>query len=161
MAVDCFLKIDDIKGESVDEAHADEIDVLSWSWGASQTGTYQTGTGGGAGKVAVQDLTVTKFIDRSTPALLGLCFSGKAIGNAVLTQRKAGGKPIEYIHVTMEDCVVSSVTTHGSPGNERLTETLTLNFARVKFDYTPQTEKGEAGAVVKFGYNIAKNMKWG
>jgi type VI secretion system secreted protein Hcp len=161
MAVDCFLKIDDIKGESEDDAHASEIDVLSWSWGATQAATFQTGTGGGAAKVTVEDLSVTKYIDRASPPLMGLCFSGKPITSAVLTQRKAGGSPVEYIKITMENCVVSSVRTNNDPHSERLTETITLNFARVKFDYTPQTEKGLPDAVVKFGFNIAKNAPWG
>jgi type VI secretion system secreted protein Hcp len=92
---------------------------------------------------------------------LGLCFTGKPITQAVLTQRKAGGSPVEYVKITMENAVVSSVKTNNDPHAERLTETITLNFARVKFDYTPQTETGLPDALVKFGFNIAKNTPWG
>jgi type VI secretion system secreted protein Hcp len=161
MAVDCFLKLDDIKGESADQKHVDHIDVLSWTWGASQTATFQSGSGGGTAKVTVGDLVVTKYIDRSTPALLGLCFTGKPIKSAVLTMRKAGGEQVEYLRVTMEDAVVASIKSNSTPGQERLTEDLSLNFARVKFDYIPQKSDGAPDAAVKFGYDIAKNVKWG
>ena len=162
MAVDSFLKIDDIKGESADDKHGGEIDVLAWSWGATQNATTQTGSGGGSGKVTVHDLTITKNVDRSSPTLLGLCFSGVPIKQAVLTQRKAGGKgPLEYVKITMESAIVSSITTSGSQGAETLVENVTLNFARVKFDYTPQKPDGSGDAVVKFGFDIAKNKTWG
>jgi type VI secretion system secreted protein Hcp len=162
MAVDAFLKIDDIKGESADDKHAGEIDVLAWSWGANQSATTQTGSGGGTGKVTVHDLTITKQVDRSSPTLLGLCFSGTPIKQALLTQRKAGGKDaLEYIKITMESAIVSSVSTSGSAGTEVMTENITLNFARVKLDYTPQKADGSGDAVVKFGFDIAKNKPWG
>ena len=171
MAVDCFLKLDDIKGESVDSKHAGEIDVLAWSWGASQTASFQLGSGGGTAKVAVKDLTVTKYVDRASPTLLGVCFSGKPIAKGTLSMRKAGGTQMEYINIYMEDAVISSITpmnhmanasvTGDAAGDERPRETITLNFARVKFDYTPQKPDGSPDAAVKFGYDIAKNVKWG
>jgi type VI secretion system secreted protein Hcp len=162
MAVDAFLKIDDIKGEAADDKHAGEIDVLAWSWGASQPASTQVGSGGGAGKVSVKDLVITKYVDRSTPTLLNHCFNGTSIKQAVLTQRKAGGKSaLEYIKITMEGGIVSSIETNESAGNERLTESVKLNFARVKFDYTPQKDDGSGDAVVKFGFDIVKNKPWG
>ena len=161
MAVDCFLKLDNIKGESVDSKHAGEIDVLSWTWGASQSASFQSGSGGGTAKVNVHDITVTKLVDRSSPTLLGLCFTGTAVKSAVLSMRKAGGTQMEYINITMEDAVVSSTGHVNTPGTEQLTETITLNFARVKFNYTPQKPDGSADAAVKFGYDIAKNVTWG
>src|SRR4051794_31511408 len=84
MAVDMFMKIDDIKGESSDGSHKDEIEVLSWSWGMSQSGTAQSGTGGGAGKVNVQDLSFTKYVDKSSPNLMKLCCTGTHFKNAKL-----------------------------------------------------------------------------
>src|SRR5712692_11221584 len=97
MAVDMFIKIGDIKGESVDHAHKEEIDVLSWSWGLSQQGTMHQGGGGGAGKVNVQDLSFTKFVDKASPNLYKFCCSGKHYPEATLTMRKAGDKPLEYL----------------------------------------------------------------
>ncbi len=73
MAVDIFLKLDGIKGESQDNKYKDEIDVLAWSWGAAQSGTTHGGSGSGSGKVSVQDLSITKYIDKSSPTLFQHC----------------------------------------------------------------------------------------
>ena len=93
MSVDMFLKIKGVDGESADSVHAKEIDVSSWSWGMSQSGTTHVGRGGGAGKVSVQDITITKYIDKATPNLIKACCNGKHFDEAVLTVRKAGEKP--------------------------------------------------------------------
>lgn len=159
MAVDMFLKIEGIKGEAQDDKHKGEIDVLSWSWGASQTGTTHTGSGGGAGKVSVNDISVTKFVDRATPLLMQQCFTGKHIKEALLTVRKAGGKPLEYIKIKMQDALISSVSTGGSGAVDRLTENVAFNFAKVHFEYVPQKADGSADAAVPFGYDIAKNKE--
>ena len=159
MAVDMFLKIEGIEGESKDKGHGKEIDVLSWSWGMSQSGTGHVGGGGGAGKVNVQDISVTKYIDKSSPDLMLTCCNGKHLGEAKLTVRKAGENPLEYLIITMTDVLISSVSTGGSGGEDRLTENVTLNFAKVKVEYTEQTAKGGAGAKPKMGWDIAANTK--
>jgi type VI secretion system secreted protein Hcp len=161
MAVDSFLKIEGVKGESSDKGHGGEIDVLSWSWGATQSGTTHTGSGGGAGKVSVQDLSVIKHVDRASPTLNSMCFSGAHIKQAVLTVRKAGGEALEYVKITMEDLIVSGIEINGSAGQERLTESVHFNFSRIKYDYTPQKADGSGDAAVSFGWDIAKNVKWG
>src|SRR5215467_9287803 len=92
MAVDMFLKLDGIKGESKDHKHKDEIHIESFSWGVSQTGSFGAGGGGGTGKVQVHDISVTKFVDKSTAALFLHCASGKHIPNGLITVRKAGDK---------------------------------------------------------------------
>jgi type VI secretion system secreted protein Hcp len=149
-----FLKLPDIKGESQDDKHKDEIDILAWSWGVSQSGTMHTGGGGGSGKASFQDLSVTKWVDQSSPKLLSAVSTGKHIKEALLTVRKAGEKPLEYLKITLTDCLISSVSTGGSGGEDRLTENLTINFGEVKFEYTVQKQDGTAGGVVPFGYNI-------
>lgn len=161
MAVDSFLKIEGVKGESADQKHSGEIDVLAWSWGATQGGTTHTGSGGGAGKVSVRDLSIVKFVDRASPTLNNMCFSGTHLKQAVLTVRKAGGTALEYVKITMEDLIVSSVEIDSRPEQERLTENVKFNFSRVKYDYTPQKADGSGDAVVSFGWDIAKNVKWG
>ena len=157
MAVDMFLKVDDIKGESQDDKHKDEIDVLSWSWGVSQSGTMHSGGGGGAGKANFQDMSVTKLVDLASAKLLGASATGKHIKEALLTVRKAGEKPLEYIKITMNDCLISSVSTGGSGGEDRLTENITINFAKVKFEYTAQKPDGSAGGVMPFSFDIKAN----
>lgn len=159
MAVDMFIKITDVKGEAQDHKHKDEIDVLSWSWGASQSGTTHTGGGGGAGKASFQDISITKWLDKSSPLLLQLCATGKHIKECLLTVRKAGDKPLEYHKITMNDCLISSYSTGGSGGEDRLTENISINFASFKVVYTTQKPDGTAGGEVPFSYDIAKNVK--
>lgn len=161
MAVDMFIKIDDVKGEAQDKTHKDEIDVLAWSWGMSQSGTMHTGGGGGGGKVSVQDLSFTKYVDKSTANLMDYCSSGAQYKEAKMVMRKAGGKaPLEYLTITMTDVIVTSVSTGGSGGEDRLTENVTLNFGAVKVDYQPQKPDGSKdGGPVKYGWDIAANAK--
>ncbi|EGV31178.1 type VI secretion system effector, Hcp1 family [Thiorhodococcus drewsii AZ1] len=161
MAVDMFMKIDSVKGEAQDDSHKGEIDVLAWSWGMSQAGTMHTGGGGGGGKVSVQDLSFTKWIDKSSPNLMEYCSNGKQYKEAKLTVRKAGGDtPLEYIIITMTDVIVTSVSTGGSGGEDRLTENVSLNFAAVKVDYQPQKPDGSKdGGAIKYGWDIAANKK--
>ena len=159
MAVDMFLKLGDIKGESVDDKHKDEIDVLSWSWGMTQSATTHLGSGGGSGKVSVQDLSFIHNLDKASPTLKLSCCTGKHYDEAVLTVRKAGDKPVEYLKITMKDLLISSVSTGGSGGEDRLTESVTLNFAQFKEEYTPQKPDGSGDAAIEGAFHIAKNVK--
>src|SRR5438067_340473 len=122
MAVDMFMKIDEVKGESKDKTHHGTIDVLAWSWGESNSGSAHAGGGAGAGKVNVQDLSFTKYIDKSTPALLLACANGAHYKKATLTVRKAGKTPVEYITMEMNEVLVTAISTGGSGGEDRLTE---------------------------------------
>jgi type VI secretion system secreted protein Hcp len=159
MAMDQFIKIGDLKGEAQDKAHKDEIDVLAWSWGMSNSGTSHLGSGSGGGKVSVQDISLTKYIDKSSPDLLLACCNGKHYPEAKLVIRKAGEQPLEYLIITMTDVMVTAVSTGGSGGEDRLTENVTLNFSKVKVDYSEQTPKGGVGAKPSMGWDIAENVK--
>jgi len=160
MAVDMFIKIGDIEGEAVDDAHGGEIDVLDWSWGMSQSGSMHIGGGGGSGKVNVQDLSFTKYVDMASPNLMLHCCNGKHIPECTLVVRKAGENPIEYITIVMTDCLVALVSNGGSGGEDRLTENVSLNFARVKVSYQPQGKDGRAaGAAMEMGWDIEKNVQ--
>ncbi|MGZ5000373.1 MAG: Hcp family type VI secretion system effector [Methylomonas sp.] len=159
MAVDMFIKIDAIKGESRDDKHPNEIDVLAWSWGVSNSGSAHVGGGAGAGKAHVQDLSFTKYIDKSSTDLLLSACNGKHHDTATLVVRKAGEKPVEYLKITMSEVLVTSLSTGGSGGEDRLTENVTLNFAKVKVEYTPQKVDGSGDAVQTVGWDIAKNVK--
>ncbi len=157
MAVDMFIKMDDLKGESVDKTHKGEIQVLAWSWGMSQSGTTHVGGGGGAGKVSVQDISFTKYIDSSSPVLMQSCCSGKHFKTATLVVRKAGDKPLEYLKIKLTEILITAVSTGGSGGEDRLTENVTLNFAAFNLDYIPQKADGSGDAAVSASYNIAEN----
>ena len=153
MQVDMFLKLDDIKGESRDAKHKDEIDILTYSLGAVQSATTHAGSGGGAGKVSVKDLSITKIVDKATPNLFLACCSGKHFKEATLTVRKAGEKPLEYLKIIMKQVLVSSY----SSGNG--TESITFNFAEVSMEYVPQKADGSGDASIQVGWDIARNVK--
>lgn len=157
MAIDMFIKIGNIEGESRDAKHAKEIDVLSWSWGMSQSGTAHLGTGAGAGKVAVNDLSFTKYVDRSSTALMLAVCKGTHYDKAVLTVRKAGDNPLEYIKITLEDLMISNVTNGGAGHDDRVAEQVSLNFAKFKVEYTEQDAKGSAGKTSTAGWDISAN----
>lgn len=162
MAMDMFLKFKpDLPGESKDKDSnfAGTIDVLAWSWGLSQSGTTHVGGGGGAGKVNVQDLSFTKWMDKATPDLMLACCNGKHYDEATLSVRKAGEKPLVYLKITMTDLMITSVSTGGSGGEDRLTENVTLNFSKVKVNYIEQTDTGAGGAKPEMGWDIAGNAK--
>jgi type VI secretion system secreted protein Hcp len=147
MAVDMFLKLDGIKGESGDLKHKGEVDILSFSWGASNTSAFGTGGGGGAGKVSVRDISFVHRIDKATPKLMLSCATGQHIPAATLTVRKAGRTPIEYLKVTLSDCLVSSFQVSGNSSGTP-SDAFSLNFAKVEFAYYPQNADGSVGAPV-------------
>jgi type VI secretion system secreted protein Hcp len=159
MAVDQFLKIEGVDGEAEDDSHTKEIDILAWSWGASQSGTTHMGPGAGAGKVSVQDISVTKYVDAASHALLKAVCKGTHFKEAKLCVRKAGDKPLEYIKITMNDLIISSLSSGGSGGEDRLTENISLNFAKFKYEYTIQKADGSGGATKETTWNIPKNIE--
>jgi len=153
-----FLKIDKIKVESKDSKHTGEIDVISWSWGMTQQGSSHLGSGAGTGKVDVQNLTITKYVDAASPNLIKFCCKGASVGSATLYIRKAGDKPVEYVKIEMTDGLISSVAVAGSSGDDRFTENISINFAAFKYYYTLQN-KGAAGAETPASWNIAANAE--
>jgi type VI secretion system secreted protein Hcp len=157
MATDYFLKIDGIDGESEDAKHKGDIDLLSWSWGASQTGTMQTGGGGGAGKVSMQDFHFGMKVNKATPKLILHCANGKHIPKAVLVCRKAGEKQLEYLKYTFTDVLVSSYNTGGSSGDEIPHEQVSLNYAKMEIEYKEQQKDGTLSGAVKSGWNLKTN----
>ena len=160
MSLDMYINMGDtIKGESRDEVQGPkgDIDVLAWSWGMSQSGTTHMGTGGGAGKANFQDLSFTKYVDSSSNALMAALAKGSHLVKCELLVRKAGEGQHTYIHITMEEVIVTSISTGGSGGEDRLTENVTLNFAKVTFAYTPQDAKGTVAGDKTFTWNIAAN----
>ena len=158
MALDMFLEIKDVDGES--ERKDKAIDILAFSWGLSQSGNFHVGGGGTSGQASVQDISLTKYLDKATTKLMLNCASGEHIPEATLTVRKAGGtKPIDYFKVTLTDVLVSSLSTGGSGGEDRLTENVSLHFAKVKVDYSLQKKDGSAAKGGNFSWNIAKNIK--
>jgi type VI secretion system secreted protein Hcp len=159
MAVDMFMKIDDVKGESLDSAHKGEIDVYSWSWGVTQTGSAgRGGSGSGVGRANVQDFTFTTKVDSAHAVLLGMTLRAKPFKTAIFTQRKAGDKPLEFVKITMSNGHITRVQFTKDANDEFQTVAVDLNFAQVKFDYTPQAADGSGGATITYGHDIAQNV---
>jgi len=158
-AVDMFLKIDSIPGESQDSKHTGEIEILSWSWGMTQSGTTHLGSGAGAGRVNIQDFQFIKTTDKSTPLLLLKCANGQHIPEATFVVRKAGGEAIEFFKITMTDLIISSISTGGSEGGDRPTESISLNFSKVEWSYTEENKDGKAGTKTTLGWNVAENKE--
>lgn len=139
-----FLPKGKVQGETKDKAmKADEaVDVLAWSWGEQNSGSFGQGGGGGAGVVNMQNLAFTHYIDKATPNLMQRCATGDHLDGAVLTVRKAGGKQENYLIVTMDKVMVTGVSTGGSGGEDRLTENVTLDYAKIKVEYFYQDDTG-------------------
>jgi type VI secretion system secreted protein Hcp len=157
MAVDLFLKLDAIAGESFDKTHIGEIQILAFSFGATQSGSTHMGGGGGSGKVNFQDISFTKYIDKSTPILLQMVANGKHFKEGILTVRKAGEHPLEYLKIKLNEILVSSYSSGGSGGEDRLTENVTLNFAKIDVSYSPQKADGTGDVAIVMNYDIPAN----
>lgn len=158
MAVDYFLKIDGIPGESADDKHKNEIDLMSWSWGESQAGTMSRGGGGGAGKVDMQDFSFSMQVNKATPKLILACASGEHIKKAVLSCRKAGKTQQEFLVYTFSDLLVSSYQTGGSSGDVIPMESVTLNYSKMEVEYKAQKADGSLDGPIKAGWDTKKNV---
>jgi type VI secretion system secreted protein Hcp len=158
MAVDVFLKLGDIKGESKDSKHAGEIDVLSWSFGVSQTGTMGHGGGGGAGKANFSDLNIMHAVDKSSPVLMTKCAVGEHIKEGTLVSRKAGKGQQEYLIIKMNDVIITSVSLSADDAAASA-EHVALQFAKVDLEYKPQKADGSLDAGLHFKYDIKGNKE--
>jgi type VI secretion system secreted protein Hcp len=156
MASNMFLVCDDLPGESQDSTHAGAIDILAWSWGGSTSATTHLGSGGGGGHLSIQDMTLTKYVDKSSPTIVDHLVFTKHIPEATLVVRKGAGEtPLEYMKIKMNDVIVSSYQTGGSGGEDRLTETVSLNFSKYEYIYTPQATDGTGEAEIVKTFDIA------
>ena len=157
-ASDYLLEIDGIKGESSDKKHKDTIEISSFSWGVSQTGAHSSGGGGGAGKASFQDLHFTTHVNKASPLLFKRCATGEHIKKATLFVRKAGGNQEDYLTIKLTDVLVSSYQTKPSSDSDAVpTDQVSLNFAKIEFDYRPQLSSGQLGAPVHGGWDLKAN----
>ncbi len=158
MASDYLLEIDGIKGESSDSKHKGTIEIDSFSWGATNSGSHASGGGGGSGKVSFQDLHFTTSVNKASPLLMLSCATGKHIKKAVLFVRKAGGDQQDYYKVTMEDLLVSSYQSGGHAGGNAIpTDQFSLNFTKIEFAYKPQMADGSLDSEILHKYDVKQN----
>ena len=158
MAVDYFLKLDGIDGESTDSKHKGEIELASFSWGVSQSGQPGPGGGGGAGKARFQDFHFVARTTKASPKLFLACASGQHVKSALLTCRRAGRDRFEFIKYKLSEVLVSSFVTGGSTPEEPLDQ-VSLNFAKIEMEYVPQGKAGKAEAAVKAAWDLKANKK--
>lgn len=160
MASDYLLELDGIKGESQDSKHKECIEIDSFSWGCTNTGSMGRGSGGGTGKVSFQDMHFTKQTDKSTPVLVQAACTNKAVKKAVLYARKASqGGQVEYYKITLQDSIVSSYQSSGNAGDSSVpSDSFTLNFTKFKLEYSPQKADGSLEGAVVSEYDRAGNV---
>ena len=158
MAVDMYLEIDKLSGESEDKVHKGHIQLLGWSWAVAQTGTSASGGGATAGKAEHNDLEIRKIVDRASPVLFEWCSAGTHIKFVNLTVRKAGGEALEYLVIRLEDVIITSFDIAGEPKDDQIQEKIRLNYARSSVTYTPQdTGSGMCGGKITGGWNLKEN----
>lgn len=158
-SVDYFIKIGDKKGESEDAKHKGEIDVLSWGFGCTQSGTSSVGGGSGAGKVSFSDFTFAMYTNKASPELMLACATGEHIKEAVLVARRAGKEQQEYLKITLNDVLISSFQSSGSADALPI-ESVSLNFSKLKTEYKPQKADGTLDAAVSAGWDVKGNAKF-
>ena len=160
MASDIFLKVDGIKGESTDINHKDEIEVLSWSWGVTQTSGSSVGGGASSGKPSISELVVGKLVDKASPDLFRSCLTGKHIKNVELSERRAGAGKNDFLTITLKDAIISGV--HDSSGGEaaRPTESISIAFAKVIYEYVPQKPNGLPGTPLVLKWDVKANKEF-
>jgi type VI secretion system secreted protein Hcp len=159
MASNIFAKLGDIKGESLDNKHKGEIEVLSYSWGVTNPGSLHSGGGGGAGKATFQDLSIVHKIDKASPVLLKACATGEHLKDATITFRKAGKGQQEFLIIKMNDVIVTSVVQGANDGDTAGSESVNLEFAKVDLEYKPIKADGSLDAGIHFKYDLKANKE--
>lgn len=161
-AVDYFLVIDGIKGETKDSKMASKgaIDVDSWSWGETQSGSHSSGGGGGAGKVVMQDMHFVAKMSAASPLMALACADGRHIKEATLTCRKAGKQQQEFFVIKLNDILVSSYQTGGNGSSEIIPmDQFALNFSKIEWAYAAQKPDGTLESPKKYGYDVKANKQ--
>lgn len=149
MAFDAFLKIEGVDGEATRKGFEKQMEIQSFSWGASNPATIGAGGGGGgAGKVSVSSFNIMKKSDAASPLLFQACCQGDHYAKAIVTLNKAGGKsPVDFIKYEFEKVYVESVQWSGSSGGDDTPmENVSFAFGKVSVTYTPQNPDGSKGS---------------
>ena len=160
MAAEYFLKIDGIDGESTKDKAKDHIEVLTWSWGETNAGSFAHGKGGGTGKVLMGDFHFTMTINKASPKLMLACATGDHIKSAVLTCRKGGKEQQDYLVIKFAELLISSYQTGGELNSDNLpTDSCSFNYSKIEIEYKEQKQDGTLGSPVKVGYDVKTGKK--
>jgi type VI secretion system secreted protein Hcp len=153
-----FFKIDEIPGESRDAQHAGEIDVESWAWGEANPSTGGSGTGSASGRVQMRDLVFTARISRASPKLLLACAAGQHARSAVLSARRPGAAPRDFLVISLSEVLVTSYDVTSRELGSGVFDRVSLHFAKIQVEYRPQAADGTVGTPVKVGWDVVQNM---
>ena len=160
MAIDVYLQIDGIKGESADDRHRDWIECKSVSWGVSQPKSATASTGGGhtAERCEHSEITITKLADLATPILLQTCAAGKTIPKAKFEFMRADaqGERVKYYEIEIDNVLIGAVTPAVDEG-DILGEEVAFKFSKVRWKYTQQKISGGAGGNTSGGWDLSSN----
>ena len=159
MSAKIFLKIGNIKGESTDSKHKDEIEVFSWSWGVTNAAPAGSGGGSGAGRATFNDLSFTHPYDKAAPLLWRACAVGQHFPEATLVGTKPGKAAQDYLIIKMSDVAVTSAQASDGVGGDAM-ESVSVKFAKVDVEYKPQKADGSFDASVRFKYDIKNNKEF-
>jgi type VI secretion system secreted protein Hcp len=156
MAFDAFLKLDGVEGESTRKGFEKQIEIYSFSLGASNPTTIGAGGGGGAGKAQLSAFNLMKASDKASPVLFQKCCQGAHFPKATVTLHKAGGnEAVDYLKYEFEKVYIESVQWSGSTGgDDRPTESVSLAFGKVTVTFIPQTETGAKGSPVVGSWDV-------
>lgn len=158
MAVDFFLQLDGIEGESTDEVHAKELELASWGFAVNNPPNIGSATGGaGTGKASLTDINCTSPMSKASGFLFEYCANGKHMKTAKLTCRKAGEKQEDFLIITLEEVYIGNYQTSGSSGSDIPYDSFSLAFAKITFDYKAQ---GATGGTISAGaksWDLRKN----
>lgn len=156
MAFDAFIKLEGIEGEATRKGFEKQIEILSFSWGASNPTTIGSGGGGGGGKASLSPINIMKKSDKSSPLLFQACCQGKHFPKATVTLHKAGGdEAVDYLVYELERVYIESIQWSGSSGgDDRPVESCALAFGKVTVTYTEQTETGAKGSPVVGSWDV-------
>ncbi|MES2075504.1 MAG: type VI secretion system tube protein Hcp [Pseudomonadota bacterium] len=160
MAIDVYLYIDGIKGESADDRHKDWIECKSVSWGVEQPKSATASTGGGhtAERCEHRDIVIAKLADLSSPILLQTCAAGRTIPKAKFEFMRADamGERVKYFEIEIENVLIGEVSPSVDEG-DILTEQVGFKFSKVRWKYTQQKITGGAGGNTSGGWDLSSN----
>ena len=153
---ECFLKIDNVAGESADARHRGEIELTGWTLGVANAGSVTAGGGAIAGRAEFQPLKVTQRVDRAIPPLVRLAAAGQHVATATLTCRRPGREAADYLKITLSDVLVAGVrlaeTADAPPSAE-----IVFVYGRIVIEYRPQMPDGSMGPAVITGWDVRTN----
>lgn len=164
MSSNMFMKLDGIAGESTDNAHSGEFEIMSFNFSANQPTSATRSTSGAATveRVYLSEFSVSKYLDIGTPDIIMYCCQGKPIKTITITCFRADAvseKPVEYLKYELSDSIVSNYSISGGPGDIPV-ENLSFNYAKITWNYIPQKESGGAAEGNKTaGWDLFKNVK--